>query len=326
MENDMVLKGNAVGLATGHGGAVRIEADSTFTMTNGTITGASAPNGYGGAVYGAKNSTFIMKGGIITGNQAQYGAGVYIVDGTLTMSGGSIEDNGDGGALVGGGICITGSTQPALFTMSGGTITGNIAGGGGGVALQGNPTFIDFTMDGGTIAGNQASGYGGGVRVAFTATFTMNGGVISDNTAGNSGGGVSLIRAGSKFIMNGGTILGNTSLEIGGGVCADTIYGGAPIFTMMGGTIAENRAWDTGGGVYIQNGGVFTKEPPSPDAASGVIYGYDPANSSSNRVQSALGIEDDKGHAVYVSAAKRREATVLPQQHLDSGSSAGWAE
>jgi predicted outer membrane repeat protein len=47
-----------------------------------------------------------------------------------------------------------------------------------------------FTINGGTISDNNAGGDGGGVNVDSTSTFTMNGGIISSNQAAVNGGGV----------------------------------------------------------------------------------------------------------------------------------------
>jgi hypothetical protein len=323
MENDLVLRGNAVGLTTGDGGGVNIGTNSTFTMTGGTIT-ASTPNGCGGAVW-AEAATFLMKGGTITGSQAQRGAGVAIRDGTFTMSGGSIEDNGTSDAtVIGGGVSIVGNVPQTSFTMSGGTITGNKANEAGGVALERDYTL--FTMDGGTIAGNQAVLRGGGMVEASNAKAVINDGVISGNTAGHSGGGIYIAQQVSDVTIHGGTILGNTAEQLGGGVCVSTINGGTPGFTMQGGTLAENQAGTYGGGVYIMDGGVFTKQPLTLGGSSGVIYGYSADNPGSNKVL-GLGIEVDHGHAVYIeNGPKKRETTVSPDQHLDSADTGGWAE
>jgi hypothetical protein len=330
MENYLVLQGNPVGLTTGNGGGVYISADSAFTMTGGTITGvtvtAATGSGYGGGVYAASGSTFLMKGGTITGNQALRGAGVCIHGNALfTMSGGSIEDNGHlVNTLYAGGVYFDSygiSVQPS-HSMTGGTITGNKADKGGGIGLEG----VVFTIDGGTISGNQAVGYAGGMLTAWNSKVIINDGVISGNTAGTWGGGIYVTREGTDVTINGGTILGNTAGQAGGGVFVDKTGGGAPSFTMTGGTLAENRAGTYGGGVYISDGGVFTKQPLTENASSGVIYGYSADNPSSNLAKGTLGIETTHGHAVYVeSGPKKRETTVLPDQHLD-GEEGGWTE
>jgi hypothetical protein len=246
------------------------------------------------------------------------------------MSGGSIEDNGttDDATVLGGGVFImSNGGASVIFNMTGGTITGNKANTAGGISLQ--EWRVKFIMNGGTIAGNQAVVDGGAVRVAWGSTFIMNDGVISGNTTDTSGGGISVIRAGSSFTMNGGTILGNTATQMGGGVSVDTTLGGAPSFTMQGGIIKENQARAYGGGVYVMTGGVFAKQPPASNGSSGVIYGYNATDPNSNKAEGSLGIEEDHGHAVYLSATQRRELTVGSEQHLDSavtGAPGGWTE
>jgi hypothetical protein len=80
----------------------------------------------------------------------------------------------------------------------------------GGVYGSGN-----FTMSGGTVSGNLAS-YGGGVYVDGNAnssssygSFMMNGGTISRNTA-HTGGGVFVYGDNSNFTKTGGIIYGDT--------------------------------------------------------------------------------------------------------------------
>jgi hypothetical protein len=85
------------------------------------------------------------------------------------------------------------------FTMSGGTISGNTAAssyyGGGGVYAS------TFNMSGGSISGNTASGGGGGV---YAERFTKSGGVIygsnadEANRAGSDSGGHAVYANGKK--------------------------------------------------------------------------------------------------------------------------------
>ena len=211
------------------------------------------------------------------------GGGVYVDGGIFTLSGGTISGNtASGGNLSGGGsgggVFVNGGT----FTMSGGTISGN-------------------TGRAGSIIGGQSVGGGGGVYV-YSGTFTLSGGTISGNTSSgynavNGGGGVLVY--GGNFIMQGGTISGNTesgyyAINGGGGVL---VYGGN--FTMQGGTISGNTVSSQnnsgGGGVFVNNGN-FTK-------TGGIIYGRD---ASLNFRNTAAG----QGHAVYWSSGNRwRNAT-----------------
>ena len=151
----------------------------------------------------------------------------------------------------GGGVYVHGN---AVFTMYGGTITGNSVGYGGGVYVDGDATFI---MNGGAISDNKTNGTrygGGGVFVAYSGTFIMNDGTISGNTASISGGGVYLLGGTTTFTMNGGTISGNTAKYFSGGVY---VKNGAT-FTMNDGTISGNTTSYLGGGVYVKDGATFT--------------------------------------------------------------------
>ena len=149
----------------------------------------------------------------------------------------------------GGGVYVHGN---AVFTMYGGTITGNSVGYGGGVYVDSDATFI---MNGGAISDNEANNHGGGVYVTYNGTFVMNDGTISDNNAGSKsdGGGVYVLGGTTMFTMNGGTISGNKA-GYGGGVY---MKNGAT-FTMNDGTISGNTANYYGGGVYVKDGATFT--------------------------------------------------------------------
>jgi hypothetical protein len=216
--------------------------------------------------------------------------------------------------------------------MSGGIITKNISTttATGGVLVEWYSIFI---LDGGTISYNESKGPGGGggVLVNIYSEMTMNGGSIHHNKATARGGGVLVNNdRDPTFTMNGGTIADNESLE-GGGVYVGAYLATKGTFIMMGGTISGNTAAERGGGVMVIDTGVFKKAPLVPNDSSGVIYGYDPANAddpNANKVKrGGYGIVDGMGHAVYVEAGpKKRETTVMPDQHLDSGTAGGWAE
>ena len=194
--------------------------ETTKTVTGGVITGGTGMDcgedmgTNGGGVY-VNEGTFTMSGGTITGNKVTpsedgfsngFGGGVYVNEGTFTMSGGTITGN----TADAGSVCVYDGT----FTMSGGNITGNTARYGGGVYVDGGT----FTMNGGAISNN--IGYlGGGVIVVSDGIFTMTAGTITSNTAASGGG-----------IQNGGTlkllaatgkeieITGNTATDAEGGV------------------------------------------------------------------------------------------------------------
>ena len=217
MSSDAAISGNSAG---NNGGGIYISYPGTFTMENGTISGNSADKN-GGGVYVHNSGAFTMNSGSISGNRAtQNGGGVYVenIGTAFTMKDGTIGGStaaDANAAKYGGGVYVKNGT----FTMSGGKVTGNSATkGGGGVRLDKGT----FNMSGSAvISRNTADGYGGGVD-ANNGTFTMSGGSITGNsTTGDDanfcgGGGVDVYNGGS-FTMSGGSITGNNAIR-GGGV------------------------------------------------------------------------------------------------------------
>lgn len=238
------------GVSIGHNGYTTTNV--TMNMTGGTIEN-NTTSLYGGGVFiKAKNSTFSMTDGSISLNSANYGGGVSIGTSTndsdnptMDMTGGSIDHNS--AISLGGGVY-----NCSALTVSGGTISDNSAHDGGGVANMNHKTFIFL---GGSILRNEAVRYGGGVMNQGTVNFSN--GTISYNqttsTASDFNGGGGIYNHGD-FFMECGTISNNTSVRRGGGVYNHVT------FSLKGGTISDNRANDCGGGVYNSNNGTFTME------------------------------------------------------------------
>jgi hypothetical protein len=251
------------------GGSVELKSGNITGNKNNTKLAV----GLGGGVYVASGAAFAMSGGEISGNldnsqldgfsgdEARNGGGVC-VDGTFTMSGGTIKDNEGhkvGGVWVDGEFTMSGEAEVSgninggilvgedgKFTMSGGKVSGNKiltnewkeSYGGTGVIVRG--TFI---MNGtAEISGNEDGGVNvaawpnDGTALLYRGDFTMSGGTISDNSStneGNTGGGVAVM---GRFKMQGGTIKGNTG-AFGGGVFVMSPPIQPAEFTMTDGTI-----------------------------------------------------------------------------------------
>ena len=255
--NEFIMSGNAViseNTATnGNGGGVYMNSAPEVTMNGGSITGNTAANN-GGGVY-AFSGTFTMNDGTIAGNKAtaKNGGGVYANGSTaFTVKGGTIGGStaaDANAAKYGGGVYVKNGT----FTMSGGKVTGNSASkDGGGVRLDKGT----FNMSGSAvISRNTADGYGGGVDVN-DGSFTMSGGSITSNTTTNEspnwsgGGGVSVFDDG-KFTMSGGSITGNNSLRGAGvelvGSGTMTVSGSVQITGNW-----QNGELDSANGLYVQ--------------------------------------------------------------------------
>ncbi|GHV30654.1 hypothetical protein AGMMS4952_17980 [Spirochaetia bacterium] len=275
------------------GGGVYVKSGGSFAMSGGRITGNSATTHYGGGVYVTEGSSFTMTGGSITDNHAPNGGGVRVNGSTFAMSGGDISENGasdtygngNGGGVYlynssftmsgaaeiaentanvsGGGVYVE---EHSVFTMTGGSITGNEANGtgpydGGGGVYMGGSVGSNFIMTGGSITGNIAATSGGGVYMS-SGSFTMTGGSITGNEAtgtgaSDGGGGVYVIGTAAVFTMNGG-IIGGTGSDANTAMNGGGVYMGSGSFSMAGGSaITGNTAATSGGGVYMGSG-IFT--------------------------------------------------------------------
>ncbi|WP_443665207.1 S-layer homology domain-containing protein [Dysosmobacter sp.] len=193
-------KGTITGSTNASG--VYIDKDGAFVMYGGSISG----NGNGVT----NKELFQMYGGSITGNDC----GVENLSGTFTMYDGSITGNRNtkNSYGKGGGVMVA----RGAFDMHGGSITDNSV--SGSSQSYGGGVFVDsdcrFTMDGGSITGNTAGGYGGGVYVDSCSTaFTVSGDVtITSNTAGRKASNVYL--PSDKTITVGGKLGENAKIGV----------------------------------------------------------------------------------------------------------------
>ncbi len=250
------------GAFTMYGGSITGNAltltDSWLTEGGGVYVGKSTGASTGGR--------FHLYGGEISNNSAQHGAGVYVGDNsTFELYDGTICGNVAEGkynpVCQGGGVYVD---ESAAFTMSGGAISDNRAyyyisenitkmSEGGGVYVWGT-----FTMTGGTISGNMASTSGGGVCVgcAYNSSntlmygmFKMSDGTILGNTARIAGG----VYVDGTFEMSGGEVKGNNGSRDDypcGGVYVSSTFrvsGTAKVYDNF-----KNGKWSVADGVYVK--------------------------------------------------------------------------
>lgn len=262
----MNMSGGVIAANTGsNGGGLCLDENSTFKMTNGTISGneivglpdagANKRNcGFGGGIY-AKNASCEIDGGYITNN---------LYDVTVNESSGN-------GCHGGGGI----ATEGGVLTIKGGFITGNYskeAGGGvyAGHYGAGKNGKAEFHMNGGIVASNYAEkSEGGGIRISgFTeAEISANESdrvYITNNTTNTSfdwGGGGIFVQENGKLQILSTTITNNTAGGFGGGVGAcptgETVIthnDGAAIYnnSTLNGTVEEKEKHMSKGG-YNKN-------------------------------------------------------------------------
>jgi len=225
-------------------------------IIDGGNSGAFADNS-GGTLVRVNGGTFIMNAGTVLRNNTN----------TTTAT-----------ATLGG--CVNANTN-STFTMNGGTISGNIAGGNGGGLVVTNSAVS--TMSGGEISGNRGA-QGGGVRISAGGVFTLVNGKINNNTATTGvGGGISVSGAGSTLNLNGGEINGNTAATNGGGVTIES----SAIFNMSGGEISGNNGRD-GGGIRMA-GGTFTMQNGKIISNTASLGGGGVSISGSSTVLSIIG-------------------------------------
>ncbi len=298
--------GEASVITVGGGATLNLFDCDTTTKHYITLT-----NGRGTAVSDTTSEGAIeVTGGYITGGNKQSfddgkcGGGVSVNGGAFTMSGGTIVGNV---GYYGGGVCINGnSDHRGAFTMSGGSITGNKAGGGGGVYVFDGNTF---TMSDGSISKNVSSSDGGGVR--NSGTFTMSGGSITGNTTNyissvgaNKGLGGGGVHSTGTFTLSGAvTITGNKWKDAGSNVCLSTGYK-----IIIAGALTNA----TPIGVMMYNPGVFTSGSTDSLKASDFKEKFASEDSAYSVV--ADGNELKLGQPESLEAVSYREATYADDQ------------
>ena len=243
---------NNFATALNTGGAVCLDAGSSFTMENGSIVQNSSSRG---GVFALGESHFIMKDGEIGKNASSLTGGVTVASSVFDLYGGNIIEN------KGEGVSVQGAT--GVVTMYGGNIASNKGAYVGGVDVF---SKASFAMKGGTISSNTAT-EAGGVQIDYGCSFTMENGTISGNTAagstlGNTGG--VLINSGALCTITGGEIVNNTSKSVD---VFDHMGGGISVLgtlNLQGGKISGNQTTMTATGATVPYGnGIFIGHPYS---------------------------------------------------------------
>ena len=222
----------------GNGGGVYAVTGDKVTMTgNVSIADNTAGNGGGVCVNGGKLT--VSGSASITGNKATSSGG-GISAGDLAVSD-SVKITGNTAKLYGGGVNVVNGS----FTMSGGSITGNSVtdtrtnfGDGGGVFVYG--TNGSFTMTGGEITGNSATNRGGGVLMLNTP-MTVSGNVqIRDNWKNGTLSGGVYVKGGDDSSANNLYLRDTENKKRTVTIAADGLSSGASICITTQKTIPES--------------------------------------------------------------------------------------
>ena len=144
--------------AAENGGGLYATNSSTITISDGTISGCTGLRG--GGLY-ADNSTVTITGGTISRCEVGAGGGLFATNSSkITIRGGTISecsttlDSGKGGGLY---------AENSTLTISGGTIENNKAARGGGVALTDSTVTDEEPIRNWMVVGNKAYKTGGGI-------------------------------------------------------------------------------------------------------------------------------------------------------------------
>ncbi|MCI7473201.1 MAG: hypothetical protein MSB10_05915, partial [Clostridiales bacterium] len=164
----------------------------------------------GQVLYTNNGSRYTIRGKILNNK----GTAIYIANQSggrpeVIMEEGAEISGTKGAGLFGTGVAVR-VNNGSLFTMNGGTISGN----GTGVEVSGKPNFkgVEFVMNGGTISGNS---YGIKYTVAGESKVRLNGGTLSDNgtTYQISATGGSAKDANENIYIASGVLQGNTTIN-----------------------------------------------------------------------------------------------------------------
>lgn len=268
--SDQAIKVNG-GTLDIQGGALRnssgkrivLVESGTLTMSGGYIVGGGSQGNPGGGIY-VTNGTLSISGGVVAANRGNSGGGIYVNSGELNISGGAVTGNEviNGHSDNGGGIYV----NSGMLNLSGGYVTNNYKAcdcndcqgdvnnthGGGGIALA-NSSVMNMT--GGYVTGNYSGLAGGGIYAGFFGNnvgFTMSGGTIAGNCAELGEGGGLRIAGGTN-----GVIQATNKVYITNNITnSNNDWGGGGIFvqekgnlSIMNALITGNTAGGFGGGV-----------------------------------------------------------------------------
>ncbi len=194
----------------------------------------------------ASNSVVSISGMTISnGKSGPEGAGIYLFDELLSLSGVAVSKNV---STTGSGAGIFVASKNAVLNITDSIIDQNTAGlgmSGGGIRID---SAANVTISRTTISGNVAQLRGGGIYFNNGGSLTVTDSTISGNSAqGKDGGGVYFfgIVGANGLIFRNSTISGNSAAGQGGGVAFVSVTG-TPTFQNC--TITANTANSGNGG------------------------------------------------------------------------------
>jgi uncharacterized repeat protein (TIGR01451 family) len=240
--------------AQGQGRVLLIAGTISPTVEGLRITGGEAPalggisnHNAGAGIYVLDATVTISNNQIFSNGQentTQYGGGLYVLNGNrMLLSSNTIRDNKAG---LGGGLFSSNSPDAMLVTniISGNRTSGT---GGGGLYFKNSP---DAMLISNTIASNVAGGlslnFGGGLQCTSSNNMTLVGNVIRGNIGDNTGGGLRFLDCDSTE-LTGNVVIDNRGGN-GGGLEIQRSSG----VLLFDNVISNNSANRGGGGAYFE--------------------------------------------------------------------------
>ena len=228
---DTSSRNKAAVSVTGSGNTtIKLDGDNHLTGGNGIYSNSSGSL----TISGDENDSLTAQGG--SGADGSYGGHGIYSNGSLTISGGTVNaTGGDGSNVNGSGISSNGSV-----TISGGTV--NATGGNGSHGGNGIYSRSSLTISGGTVnaTGRDGKDGDGGSGITSNGGVTVSDGTVTAN--GGNGGNVS----GDGIRSDGGVTISGGTVKAAGGDSKDG-YGGDGIRSGGGVTISGNTVNAAGG-------------------------------------------------------------------------------
>ena len=330
--------------ATGNGGGICAEDNSTVTVVGGEISsntsaGVEQTASGGGGLY-TNNSTVTLDKVTITGNKAindfrNDGGGILAAGSDLTITGSTITKNT--APDCGGGLFLSHTNA----NITGSTIEGNQAKKGAGVYLNDSPDVAEADCTGShthnitdtKINRNTASSMGGGMyvgqsNVTLTGS-TLDGNVTTDKTGGQ-GGAIVAYSAGDITLDS--TTVTNNYAAAGGGIYSLGTAVSDTHITLRNNTKFTGNTATSGAGIYLAhslgNNILLELSDSAIDnntasSGGGGIFAYNGVQINANKA-SFNGNKAASGAGIYLYGQNNKVMAELTDSFIDNNIASDW--
>ena len=331
--------------ATGNGGGICAEDNSTVTVVGGKISsntsaGVEQTTSGGGGLY-TNNSTVTLDKVTITGNKATTdprndGGGILAAGSNLTITGSTITENT--APDCGGGLFL--SHTNANITDS--TIENNQAMQGAGVYLNDSPDVAEADCTGShthnitrtNINHNTASSIGGGMYVGTKSDVTLTGSTLDGNASTDKtyGQGGAIVAYGAGDITLDSTTITNNNAAAGGGLYSLGVAVSDTHITLRNNTKFTGNTAASGAGIYLvrSSGNNILLELSdsaidnnTASSGGGGIFAYDGAQINANKA-SFNGNKAANGAGMYLYGKNNKVMAELTDSFIDNNIASDW--